>query len=310
MSQQESAVEVANTLRKAGFRTVECADFNFCLDTAACGDNVRIIVKLAPNVDKMEETMAAELRTIGSALATSSIIVGSKTQHGDLEADVVYERHGIPAVTLQTFRRILFRSGQPFIQAKRGGFFVALDGAKLREARENRRLSLGELAERVGVTRRAIYEYERMGMTAGISTVERLEDVLETDIALPQDILHWKGEREKDSPKPITGGQRNLIESLNQAGFRAYPLAKAPFDIVAKEGNAKIGLLREETMGMNKPLGRLRVARSIAEFLDTVFMVVTHRETADTIEGVPVVAEKALRQARDPESVIELAKQN
>ncbi len=297
-------------MRKAGLEIVECTNFNFCLDAAARGEGKRILAKATGNVDKIDEEMASELRVVGTALEASSLIVGSRTQHGTLEENVVYERHGIPTVTMDTFRRVLNDDDLPYIHARRGGFFVSLDGGRLREARERMRLSLGELAERVGVTRRAIYEYERMGMTAALPTVERLERVLESDVALPQDILNWKGDEPARPPRPATGEKKDLVESLNLAGFRAYPLAKAPFDIIAKEGESKIGLLQEETLSQNQSLGRVRVAKTIAEFLDTLFMVITQREVAGEIEGVPVIAEKALKEARNPEAVMDLAKQN
>ena len=307
---EDSANEIAHTLRMAGLEIVECADFNFCLDAAARGEGKHIIVKAASNVDKIDEEIASELRTVGSALAASSLIVGSRTQHGTLEENVVYERHGIPALTMETFRRVLNENEQPYIHARRGGFFVTLDGGRLREARERLGLSLGQLAERVGVTRRAIYEYERMGMTAALPTVERLERVLSTDVALPQDILNWKGDEPERPPNPATGEKKNLVDSLSNAGFEAYPLDKAPFDIIAKEGDSKIGLLQERTLTQNHSLGRVRVAKTIAEFLDTIFMVITKREVADEIEGVPVIGEKALKRARDPEAVMDLAKLN
>lgn len=309
-SMEDSASEIAVTLRKAGLEIVECTDFNFCLDAAARGEGKHILVKAASNVDKIDEEIASELRTVGSALQASSLIVGSRTQHGTLEEDVVYERHGIPALTMETFRRVLNENEQPYIHARRGGFFVSLDGGKVRDARERMGLSLGQLAEKVGVTRRAIYEYERMGMTAALSTVERLERVLSTDLALPQDVLNWKGEEISRPTNPATGEKKNLVDSLNTAGFDAYPLDKAPFDIVAKEGDSKIGLLQETTLSQNQPLGRIRIAKTIAEFLDTIFMVITQREVADEIEGVPVIAEGALKRARDPEAVMDLAKQN
>lgn len=308
-STEDSAIEIAHTLRQAGFEIVECTDFNFCLDAAARGEGRHILVKAASNVDKMDEEIASELRTVGSALEASSLIVGSRTQHGMLEENVVYERHGIPALTIETFRNVLSDNDQTYIQARRGGFFVSLDGRKLREARERMGLSLGQLAEMVGVTRRAIYEYERMGMTAALPTVERLERALATDVALPQDVLNWKGEESHRPPAPATGEKKNLVDSLNLAGFKAYPLAKAPFDIVAKDGDSKIGLLQEETLSQNKSLVRVRVAKTIAEFLDTLFMVITRREVVDEIEGVPVIAEKTLRRARDTEAVMDLAKQ-
>ncbi len=307
---EDSANEIATSLRRAGFEIVECTDFNFCLDTAARAEGKHLLVKAASNVDKIDDEMASELRTIGSALEASSLIVGSKTQHGVLEENVVYERHGLPALTMETFDKVLNENDPPFIQARRGGFFVALDGGRLREARETRGLSLGELAERVGVTRRAIYEYERMGMSAALPTVERIERVLETDVALPQDVLNWKGDKPETPPSPATGEKKDLVESLNLAGFRAYPLAQAPFDIVAKEADSKIGILQEESLSRNRSLGQVRVAKTIAQFLDTLFMVITRREIGDEIEGVPVVAEKVLKRARDPEAVVELAKQN
>lgn len=306
---EDSANQIADTLRKAGLEIVECADFNFCLDAAARGEGKHILVKAASNVDKIDEEIASELRTVGSALEASSLIVGSRTQHGTLEENVVYERHGIPALTVETFRRALNENEQPYIHARRGGFFVSLDGGRLRSARERMGLSLGQLAEKVGVTRRAIYEYERMGMTAALPTIERLERVLATDVALPQDILNWKGEEPERPPSPATGEKKNIVDSLNMAGFEAYPLDKSPFDVVAKEGDSKIGLLQEKTLSQTHPIGRVRVAKTIAEFLDTIFMVITQREVTDEIEGVPVIAEKALKKARDPEAVMDLAKQ-
>src|SRR5438067_1998522 len=59
-----------------------------------------------------------------------------------------------------------------------------LDAARLRRIREERGLSLGDLAQAAGVSRRAIGMYED-GMGAMVEVAMRLEEFLDETLALP-----------------------------------------------------------------------------------------------------------------------------
>ncbi|GAH31671.1 unnamed protein product, partial [marine sediment metagenome] len=124
-----------------------------------------------------------------------------------------------------------------FIQ--RGGRFVAIDGAKLRDARLTQQMSTETLAECVQVSARAILAYEKDEMDVSTDIAERLEKVLETDLMIPIDILSEKPtentQTQFDKPQYIPDLEKRVNEFFERLGMTVLWTDRAPFHVAAKE---------------------------------------------------------------------------
>src|SRR5690606_6847223 len=103
---------------------------------------------------------AQEIKMVANTLLASPLVVGVKSKNEYLEEDVVYERHGIPVIAMETFRNLIVDNLYPEVFAGRGGYYVQIDGQIIKELREEQDLSLKELADLAHVSRETIYKYE------------------------------------------------------------------------------------------------------------------------------------------------------
>src|SRR5439155_6141335 len=143
-----------------------------------------LLVKVLTNVDGLTEATAQELTLVARFLEAAPVVVGERSSSRPLEDGAVYLRYGVNIVTLETLREYLEDGVEPLVYAAPGGFYVSIDGARLRELRQERGFSLGDLAQAAGVSRRAIGMYEE-GMGAMVDVAMRLEEFLDESLARP-----------------------------------------------------------------------------------------------------------------------------
>ena len=173
--------EIDNLLKSYDFKTSDIYDRS-CFDLLARKDNILIILKILVNIDSLTAQQAEELSKIAGTFLASPIIIGLKSKHNLLEEDVVYERHEIPVITPQTLCNIIVNDIHPEIFAKRGGYYVKIDGKLLRQLRESQNLSLKELADMSHVSRETIYRYEQGNSQTYTETAMKIEEVVQNPI--------------------------------------------------------------------------------------------------------------------------------
>ena len=72
----------------------------------------------------------------------------------------------------------------PLVYASPGGLYVNIDGEALRDLREKRSMSLGDLGQVLGVSRRTISKYES-GMGTTLDVAIRIEEFFNTGVVNP-----------------------------------------------------------------------------------------------------------------------------
>src|SRR5438067_1870821 len=223
-------------------------------DLAARRDDQLFLVKVLTNVDGLTEPVAQELRVIAQFLDAAPLVVGERSSSRALEDGAVYLRYGVRIVTPETLREYLQDGVEPLVFAAPGGFYVNVDGARLRRIREERGLSLGDLAQAAGVSRRAIGMYED-GMGAMVEVAMRLEEFLQESLALPVNpfAAHASG---LDAP-PVAatvaaepaaisetgpdfgpGFEGAILRRMSELGFRVASTQKSPFRAISKDDAA------------------------------------------------------------------------
>lgn len=293
MSYNELLKKVKDILASAGFYVIVPTVGTHLFDIIARRDQQLVLIKVAPNVVALKKPTVHALISLAKYLGASPIIVGIRYQSGEMCPGVVYRRFGAHVISVETLEEILLHGLPPLVLAAPGGAFVQLDGDKLRRLRVERKISLGQMADAAGVSRKAIQMYEK-GKCAMVEVAVRLEEFLGTPVAIPLDpfIYPENIEIKMSETAPDDKFERELYYSLTRLGFKVHPTKKCPFDAICKE-DQKVLLSDFETGQIS--IKRLSVLSSVGKVAEKPSVLFIKKEiTRKNIKGVPVVRKKDL----------------
>jgi putative transcriptional regulator len=284
-------------------------------DVVARRDDELLLVKVLTNVDGLTEAVASELRVVARFLEAAPLVVGERSSSRLLEHGAVYLRYGVNIVTFDTLREYLEDGVEPLVYAAPGGFYVNLDGAKLRALREARGLSLGDLAQAAGVSRRAIAMYEE-GMGAMVDVATRIEAFLEEPLARPSHPFVPATDDAESSRQDAAisgeGFEGAVLRRMAELGFRVAPTAKSPFRAISKEGatpDSQEGEVVLTGVSTDAPdvAKRAAATANLCEVTETYGVFFVERTTTRiALEGMPVVSRDELRRVGDPEALLRI----
>nr|MDO8134380.1 transcriptional regulator [Candidatus Njordarchaeum guaymaensis] len=308
----EAVLRVVSLLKEAGFRISDvCSLRSSCFDVAARKGEMILLIKVLANIDSFQDKHAFQLKLLSCLLSASPILIGERTRKDRVEDDVLYERFSIPAFSYNTLKQALIHGVFPTVYAKRGGFYVQLNGNKIKQERERESFSLGTLAEHLGVSRRAIYEYERKGMDSTLDTAIKLEELFGTPIATPFNIFSCKaGDRAIEDMNTLRQIDDELEESvsrvLSDLGLKVIWAKGTPFDAITYTkamGNVVvtgIGYASERRVQ-----SRIEAVGSFSSIVRSLAMFVLDHPRSAVMKGVPVVSRDELESMEDASQLLE-----
>jgi putative transcriptional regulator len=280
-------------------------------DLAARRGDDLILVKILANVDGLDAETGVEMRRLGSYLSATPLVIGLRTRDEELKPEVVYFRHGIPAINPDTAFDLFVENVPPLIYAAPGGLYVNIDGDLLADEREERGWSLGRLATELGVSRRTVSKYED-GMNASIEVAIKLEELFDQPFSDPVDVMDGAdGVREAD-PTPqdpaLDPDEDHVLAVLARVGFTVHPTTRAPFTAVSEDGDREIeNLLTGHSAFTRSAEKRARIMSSLGEVTRTRSVYVTEeREKRDAVEGTALVSQEELAALRDADDLRDL----
>ncbi|MHA2408046.1 MAG: transcriptional regulator [Candidatus Ranarchaeia archaeon] len=302
--------EVLGICRRVGFEySVVSSEDEKCFEVVAQKKGMSFLFKLMENIDQVSEENAQELSRISYHLPATPVIIGEKTRSKEIQDSAVYDRHDIPAVNLETLRAFMVEKILPVLSAKRGGYYVKVQGEKLRKERVQRNLSLGDLAREGGVSRRTIYEYERGKMDASIETIMRLEKFIQKELAEPIDLLEYGQEK---NPPPLSQPPKDPLkrivdEKISDLGMNPQFMQKAPFDAIipSNQGTILLGVGETEQQEKNRIWSTGEIAGVLHK---TPVYVLSEREDmkSEPIHGVSIMELEELRAMKKPNEFLKL----
>lgn len=297
-------------LARAGFEVSERCDLRpVSFDLVARRGNELLMVKVLANVDALGDAVAREIKVLCKFLQAKPLLIGLRAGTGPLEPGVVYCRHEIPIMAPETLEQYLLEGDSPMVFAAPGGFYVRLDAAALRRAREQAQLSLGTMAQVAGVSRRAIQMYEE-GMSASIEAAVRLEEFFRSELIRPLDPFASFDASTFELPAspqetPGAGGLESAVARLLEAlGYRVRPMERSPFNALStQEEQTLLTGMGEDSPQLRR---RARVVASVSRITGRPGFFVVERTTRTSIEGMPVVSRRELQRLDDPAAVLDL----
>lgn len=232
-------------LMKSGFTVSEhCNSRPSCFDFAARKNRTLVFVKSQPEISSLSPRDLHELRSISENFSAASLLICDRTREKPLEDDTVYTRHGVLVVTSKTFENFLAQGLSPLIQASPGGYYVHIDSRALRRRRQELGLSVGDVADMVGISRRTIYGYERGMVRASVPAAYNLIRVLGIPVAKQVNILERSREQQRycllTTARRMFSENKLLQKIMNKfAKFHITTVKRAPFDFVMLVPNSQ-----------------------------------------------------------------------
>jgi len=288
--------EIQNFLENNDYTTCE---YHGCFDIAAKKD-VLLLLKTLLNIDSFQMEQAKNLKIISNNLDAHPFLIGIQTNREKLQYGVVYERFETPTVSLKTFEDLIANSIFPRIYRDRGGLYVEIDSAILREIRKKKGFTQRELAEAVGINKKVIYEHEKKQLRMLLEIAKSLEEVLNQRIIKPIEV--FKKYEAHGRPKDYI--ERGIGKHLERLGFKTDFVKQAPLDVFAKE---KTLVLSDIEINKRK---MIKHAASLKDFINVVkkpAVLITEKTKDEEISGIPVIERKELEEI-DKKDLIKRAK--
>ncbi len=294
--------ELISQLDEAGFSlSSQCDVRPSCFDLVARKGEQLLLVKVLSNIDALTKEDADALQLVAHFFNATPLIVGHKTRKGKLDSGVVYKRHGVSTIAPRSFQSMIVEKRMPKEFAQRGGRLVAINGAKLREARLEQQMSTGDLADCIQVSARAVLAYEKDEMDVSIDIAERLEKVLETDLMIPIDLLQERAEiptMQHGAPTDVLEVRVN--EFFARLGMKVLWTDRAPFHVAAKEDDAPLisGIGSLKSWSLKK---RMEILKSVSKVTEAdAVIIVEEGQSDENVVDLPVIRQLELDDIDKP----------
>ncbi len=299
MTQERLLQKVASVMLIADFEVSDRFSMRpRSFDMIARRGTTIIVIKVVSHIDSASDELAADLDQVAISLKGSPLIIGERARDGDLERGTVYLRYGIYAVSISTLHDFFVENVPPLIYASPGGLYVNIGGNALREAREAHNLSLGDLGQLLGVSRRAISKYES-GMSTSVDIAIRLEEIFEQEVIEPIDLLRYSSRLRPGEKETLSNG---TMAFLCEIGVELQRVRRAPFQVLITWRNHAI-LTAYGTS--QKVVKRATLIGNLSKITKTHAMCVTTDEVIrKRIGQTLVVWEEQLHEIEDGDALI------
>lgn len=310
MSSDRLLQNVVSILLMAGYNVSERCEIrprSFDLMTSN-GENL-LAVKVVSQIDSINEDVAWDLDKIARHLHAVPIIIGERARDIPLERGAIYLRYGINAVSPATLYDYLAEGELPLVYASPGGMYVNIDAARLKELREAMDLSLGDLAQALGVSRRTVSKYES-GMGTTLDMAMRLEEFFNDDIVKPIDLLQYVPAEEERVPASLpsahTAGEtaEKPEDHLRSIGISVHEFRRSPFHAVSVYENETILTCYGSPQ---KTVERAEFVSNLSQISGTHSLcVVTDYGKEKKIGKTVIIGDKRLKDMEDGEDLLEM----
>jgi putative transcriptional regulator len=202
-------------------------------------DNSRsFILKVTSSKYVHNSKLVKDLKKMATLSGALPILIDDQ-----VDEEVINDRDKVLVMSSTTFEKVV--SGEKiFLLKTRGGIFVKINSKELRKIREEKGMSLGELAEKLGVSRISIYDYEKEDSYVSIDVAEKLVDMFGERI-LGDIISDFKTEDVKVDDKDLdVGNDRDvtslLVKKLVGNGYKIVRFNFTTVDLAASRDNKKM----------------------------------------------------------------------
>ncbi|MEM3291175.1 MAG: helix-turn-helix domain-containing protein [Saccharolobus sp.] len=254
---------------------------------------------------KVTKDEISDLKKISIATHSPSLIVTNSE-----EEDIVsIKAENVFAISSYGFKKML-NGEKIFLYRTRGGIFIKIRHDLLRRKRENMGYSIGDLAKFLGVSRKAIYDYERGDADVSLEVADKLIDIFGEDII--GDIIQYSMttdteiEENEISETPSESLKSRLIHKLKNSGLKIISLKLTAVDLIVK-ADKDIYLVAIENKDYNKSMKKFHEAKKMSSYIGSNLIIVTR--SSRSLKECESLGYKAFEES-DIQSLIDEIKGN
>ncbi len=301
---EELLLELFSLLKTARFKVIDCSKIHSCFDIFAKKDEIILLIKVLANIEALDLKTSDDLRKVSVLISAIPLVVGDHMKNKKLEKGIIYSRHKINVLNLETLEGVLKGREFPKVYSIRGNYCVAINPELLTELRKKQHLSQRDLAQKLRVSKQSIYRYERRGKIS-FEVAEKMMQLFEEDFISSkkslEDFFSYPEKfklppREKDK-EHLTKLQRMAISDLEHLGFKTS-LTHAPFNLVAIESTeGKIfTVVSNDARGLEI---KAELIRKISDLLHCYKVCISEKDRDLDILAITPKELKKLSQAKE-----------
>src|SRR3990172_478430 len=147
--------KIVKTLQKNEYEVFQTQG---SFDIAARREHL-LLVKTLLNADSLTPEQALSLRAIAYFVSAYPFVVSLKNNREFLQKEMVYSRFELPVFNPDFFDSMIAEEAEA-VQSAKGRHTVEINAFDLREKRQELGLTLEQLAEELGISKKALYEIE------------------------------------------------------------------------------------------------------------------------------------------------------
>jgi putative transcriptional regulator len=261
-----------------------------CFNIAAKNENLMLIKSLI-NIDSFSEDHALSLRSISYFLSANPLVVSIKNNRQFLNDQTIYSRFQLPVITPQTFDNFLEEEKMVFFESSKGKHTSEVDVEKIRNKRKEKGFSLRELAQFVGISKKAMYEIEKNKTKPSSETIFKIEDILKTKIQIPK---KFTSKVQATYIKAKTEVQKKVSKEFSRIGIENSSVYSAPFEVIGKENFSVV------TSSLKK---ELPIMKKFANIVSSKAFLVAKKSEEESVNGIPIVLESELAEIENPKDL-------
>lgn len=290
--------KVVNSLQKEGYEVVQTEG---CFDIVGRRDKQVMLIKVLMNIDALKEDQAMSLRAVAYFTSSQPVVVSIKNNRETLDDDVVYSRFDVPVMTPKLLDALTVQEQMSAVQSAKGRHTVEVNVDSMRSRRKELGLTLETLAERIGVSKKAVYEIENERVNPTEDTVNKIESVLSLNIRKPYRI--------KEAPitylKPKNEMQESVSKEFSRMGIDNTSVYSSKFENVGRE---KFSLITSLSHNVERIKQQAMTLRKLSGIFSSKAVFVADRSREKSVHGVPVVLQSELPDigtSKDLKKIIE-----
>jgi putative transcriptional regulator len=259
--------------------SMKCPDCH-CFNLATKVNEKSLLMKITDDASKIPSELALELSLIADKLSAIPLIIGNRLQNKRMADHVLYIRYGMYAINLQTFFDIVLNGNNPLVEAKQGGFSVYIDCDLMKNKMRELRITRGDLSNLLGISRKALYTYERGTTKCTLAIAMKLELILGAPIIKALNPFEWRYKSRQSTNnlgrtrQKIGIPLKEMVQLFEKLKLTTLFTRNAPFDFVLRDETKKIVgniIIKDDKASIE----RVKVAESVARVLKAHFLPVS-----------------------------------
>lgn len=257
-----------------------------------------MLIKSLTNIDGLTPTHAQSLRVVSYYVGGYPFVVSMRNNRSFLDNDTVYSRFDLPVVTPKMFNDILEEEAYT-TKAAKGRKTVDIDAEMLREKRNEMKFTLQELADLIGISKKAMYEIESKRVDPTEKTAKKLERMLKIKLVK----VYEPSVPEKTVIKPKGHMEKTVSSELERIGVDNSPVHNTPFEIVGREEYTVITGLSENDKKLES---NANTVKRLSDIFEAKAFFVSRKSKVELVAGVPVLKESELPDVDTPRELKKL----